>query len=238
MRSVLLSYYVKLTEFLGRALGPNYEVTLHDLTSHDRSIIAIANKHVSGREVGAPLTNVGLKVLKDKSYKDQDYLLNYPGVSVGGRALRSSTFFIKERGELVGMLCINFDDSRYHAVSEDILRLCHPDKFVDTNFQVDESRVDELAALRSPQPERFHSSSGSVAEEAVYRELDQLGLSAARLTPEERTQIIAALEADGIFLLKGAVKPVADALQCSQASVYRYLSQIRRERREGAGRED
>ena len=43
MRSVLLSYYVKLTEFLGRALGPNYEVTLHDLTSHDRSIIAIAN---------------------------------------------------------------------------------------------------------------------------------------------------------------------------------------------------
>ena len=61
----------------------------------------------------------------------------------------------------------------------------------------------------------------------MYRALDRLGLSPLRLTPEERMEIIAGLEADGIFLLKGAVKPVADALQCSQASIYRYLSQIR-----------
>ena len=39
-----------------------------------------------------------------------------------------------------------------------------------------------------------------------------------------------AKEADGFVLMTGAVKPVADALQCSQASIYRYLSQIRRER--------
>ena len=144
--------------------------------------------------------------------------------------LQSTTFFIKQNGKLIGMLCINFDDSRYHAVSEEILRLCHPDKFVDTNFQVDTSRIDELSAIPAPPPERFHSSSGSVAEEAVYRALDRLGLSPLRLTPEERMEIIAGLEADGIFLLKGAVKPVADALQCSQASIYRYLSQIRRDR--------
>ena len=34
---------------------------------------------------------------------------------------------------------------------------------------------------------------------------------------------------EGVFLLKGAVKDVADALECSQASVYRYLSAIRKE---------
>ena len=72
MGSALLSYYVRLTEFLGRALGPDYEVALHDLTDDHCSIIAIANNHVSGREVGAPLTNVGLKVLKDKSYEQTD----------------------------------------------------------------------------------------------------------------------------------------------------------------------
>ena len=42
-------------------------------------------------------------------------------------------------------------------------------------------------------------------------------------------QIIASLESGGIFLLKGAVKDVADALHCSQASVYRYLSQIKKD---------
>ena len=40
--------------------------------------------------------------------------------------------------------------------------------------------------------------------------------------------IIAALEESGIFLLKGAVKDVAAGLGCSQASVYRYLSQVKK----------
>ena len=61
MANPLLQHYIKLTEFLGQALGPDYEVALHDLTDKNRSIIAIANNHVSGREVGAPLTNVALQ---------------------------------------------------------------------------------------------------------------------------------------------------------------------------------
>lgn len=229
MASQLLQQYVKLTEFLGHTLGPDYEVALHDLTDRNRSIVAIANSHVSGRKLGAPLTNTALKILRDKSYESQDYLLHYRGVSADGRVLRSSTFFIKQNGKLLGMLCINFDDSRYHAVSESILHLCHPDQFVDTNFQVDETRISDTP-YALPAVEQFHNSSGGVAEDAVLRELKRLGLSPVRLTPEERLQIIHTLESDGIFLLKGAVKSVADILQCSQASVYRYLSQIRRER--------
>ena len=227
MPSPLLQQYVKLTEFLGRALGPDYEVALHDLTDKNRSIIAIANNHVSGRQVGAPLTNVALKILMDKSYETQDYRLHYRGVSAEGKTLRSSTLFIKQNGKLIGMLCINFDDSRYQAVSEDILRLCHPDSFVDTNFQVDEDRVQGVSTVASA-AESFHNSIDAVAVDAVTRELNQLGVTAARLTPEERVQIISQLETGGIFLLKGAVKDVANALRCSQASVYRYLSQIKK----------
>ena len=51
--NALLQHYVKLTEFLGQALGPDYEVALHDLTDKNRSIIAIANNHVSGAEHSA-----------------------------------------------------------------------------------------------------------------------------------------------------------------------------------------
>ena len=224
----LLRHYVKLTEFLGQALGPDYEVALHDLTDKNHSIIAIANNHVSGREVGAPLTNVALKALMDKSYATQDYRLHYYGVSAEGKTLRSCTFFIKDDDKLIGMLCINFDDRRDQAISSDILRLCHPDSFVMTNFQ-----ASEMLALPHESTheaaESFHNSIGGVAGEAVTRELLQLGLTADRLTAEERLRIIASLEAGGIGLLKGAVKDVADALQCSQASVYRYLSQIRKE---------
>ena len=61
----------------------------------------------------------------------------------------------------------------------------------------------------------------------INRELDRLGVTADRLTSEERLKIITALESNGIFLLKGAVKDVAAGLCCSQASVYRYLSQVK-----------
>ena len=90
--NLILQHYIKLTEFLGKALGPDYEVALHDLTRKDRSIIAIANNYISGREVGAPLTNMSLSILRDKSYEHTDYHLHYYSINVNGKDLRSSTF--------------------------------------------------------------------------------------------------------------------------------------------------
>ena len=227
--NALLQHYVKLTEFLGQALGPDYEVALHDLTDKNRSIIAIANNHVSGREIGAPLTNVALSILRDKSYETSDYRLHYYGVSVNGKDLRSSTMFIKQNGRLIGMLCINFDDSRYRALSNQLMGLCHPDIFVE---DVVIPSIPEPGAASAPPParhalEKFRNSTEAVAIDAINRELERLGVTADRLTSEERLKIINALETNGIFLLKGAVKDVAAGLHCSQASVYRYLSQVK-----------
>jgi len=221
-----MQHYIKLTEFLGQALGPDYEVALHDLTSKDRSIVAIANSHVSGREVGAPLTNMALSILRDKSYETSDYRVHYYGVSVNGKDLRSNTLFIKQNGKLVGMLCINFDDSRYRTLSAQLLGLCHPDMFVSDVMPLDLTGL-ELAPAGRSAPEKFRNSTDAVAVDAINRELERMGVTAERLTSDERLHIITALENDGIFLLKGAVKDVAAGLHCSQASVYRYLSQIK-----------
>lgn len=146
MANPLLQQYIKVTEFLGLTLGPDYEVALHDMTDKNRSIIAIANNHISGRDVGAPLTNVALKILMDKSYEVQDYRLHYCGMSAKGKVLRSSTMFIKQNGKLIGMLCINFDDSKYREASDAILKLCHPDRFVEAHVQIDESQFSDKPA--------------------------------------------------------------------------------------------
>ena len=222
----ILQHYVKLTEFLGHALGPDYEVALHDLTRKDRSIIAIANSRISGREVGAPLTNMALSILRDKSYEHADYHLHYYSVNVNGKDLRSSTFFIKDGSRLIGLLCINFDDSRYRAISDQILGLCHPDLFVADVLTppLPESR-DALPARSSP--EKFRNSVDAVALDAISRELERMGVTPGQLTHSQRLQVIAALESAGIFLLKGAIKSAAAALGCSTASVYRYLSQVK-----------
>ena len=184
MANPLLQHYIKLTEFLGQALGPDYEVALHDMTDKNRSIVAIANNHISGREIGAPLTNVALKILMDKSYETQDYRLHYCGLSAEGKTLRSSTMFIKHNGKLVGMLCINFDDSRYLAASENVLRLCHPDIFIDDHIAPQQAEPGDPFPRAVPATtESFHNSIDAVAGDAVGRELIRLGVTADRSRP-------------------------------------------------------
>lgn len=225
----ILEPYIKLTEFLGLALGPDYEIALHDLTNRKRSIVAIANGHISGRSIGAPLTNMALSVLRDRSYETTDYRLHYRGLSPSGKVLRSNTWFIKHGGRLIGMLCINFDDTRYREAGARLMDLCHPVQF---NAEVMPEVVDrngQLTLQTEPGPEQYRNSTEAVTADAVAHAMELLGVTPERMTAEERQLVIASLEKEGLFLLKGAVKEVAEALCCSQASVYRYLSNLKSE---------
>ena len=223
----ILQGYVKLTEFLGKVLGSDYEIVFHDLTDPNHSIVAIENGHISGREVGAPLTNVALSVLKDKGYENEDYRVNDYGLSASGKQLRSNTLFIKHEGKLIGMLCINFDDSRYKDVVEHVMALAHPQNFLH-NINMKEADLNKKSSsVAAKVTEQYNSSPEGVAEDAINKELESMGLTADRLTAEERMHVIAALEKKGIFLLKGVVKDVAAGLKCSQASIYRYMSQLK-----------
>ena len=94
----MLQQYSVIVQFLGKTLGPDYEIVLHDLNPDHNEIVAIANSHVSGRNIGSPLTNASLKMLIDKAYETDDFLCNYKGVAEDrhGHMLRSSTMFIKD----------------------------------------------------------------------------------------------------------------------------------------------
>ncbi len=227
MTNTLLSQFARLTEFLGRILGPDYEIALHDLSDPDCSLIAISNSHVSGRAIGAPLTETAKKFLLDDSFAISDYRLNYTGFTAGGKTLRSSTLLLRVQGKPVGMLCVNFDDSKFKAVSESILRLCHPDAFVDSNFQFDEVRVLEKA--NGTHAEHFSPAAPAGVAEAIARRLAETGESPATLPPSKRRALIKRLDQEGHFRIKGAVPEAAEALAVSQATVYRLLSQLRQE---------
>ena len=226
MTEQLLLHYTRLVEFLGHVLGPDYEIILHEILPEQSRVAAIANGGISGRDVGAPITNAALRMIMQKQYESNNYIINYTGQLSNGKTLRSSTMFIKDGGKLVGLLCVNFDDSRYRAISDHILKLCHPDLFVtDVLAQPLPESEDDISARSSP--EKFRNSADAVALDAINRELERMGVTPEQLTPEKRLQVIAALEAGGLFLLKGAVKSAAASLHCSPASVYRYITQIK-----------
>ena len=173
----LLQQYMKLTEFLGHALGPDYEVALHDLTNKDRSIIAIANNHISGREIGAPLTNMALSILRDRSYETLGLLSRSITASPPtARTCAPTPCFIKQDGRLIGMLCINFDDSRYRDVSDRILGLCHPDLFVTDVLPQPGTHKAEVRRRTGPHRRNSATPPMPSAVDAINRELDRMGV--------------------------------------------------------------
>ncbi|MDU0477777.1 helix-turn-helix transcriptional regulator [Staphylococcus chromogenes] len=120
----LLDRYIPLVEFLGEAIGPNCELVLHDLDVPDQSIVAIANGHISGRQIGGPVTDFALRFMRQGASSKATSLSGYRAVNSSGRICRSSSYFIRDdEGELRGMLCINVDITEMVNVRDAVDRL-------------------------------------------------------------------------------------------------------------------
>ncbi len=226
MNRAMLKQYTKLVEFLGLVLGPTYEITLHDVHGKNSTIVAIVNGSVSGRDLDSPPTAMALRAVAENA-KDMDYRTNYNGLTSGNRPLRSSTFYIKDKNDdLVGMLCVNFDDSKFQELSSQLFQLIHPDVYMENNIVI---RSDVLESLKEEDTERFGDSMTSAADSVIEEVLSEGNIPVERLSQEEKIRIVAQLERRGIFRLKGAVAHVSKDLPSSPASIYRYLTRVRQE---------
>ena len=184
MTEQMLRQYTVLVEYLGATLGPDYEVVLHEILPETSRVAAIANGTISGRDVGAPITNAALRMIMQKQYETSDYNLNYTGQLANGKTIRSSTMFIKDGGKLVGLLCINFDDSRFHEISDAILKLIHPDDFVHHHYFPVDAPAEQPSASRStrqPVPaEHFQSEHEQPQDGGAVRDGHEVRQRAAR----------------------------------------------------------
>lgn len=227
-RQSILNEYIRLVGFLEKILSSDYELVLNDISNPDASIIAVANGHITNRKVGGPLSTFALKLLYDHSHLQQDWYVNYRGITKNNRSFRSSTYFIKdEDGELVGMLCINYDDSKYAALAQQLVKLGHP-----TGYDI--PNLDHDASLENS--ENFTESIVDIIKAEIDLELSKSGIIFETLSHEQRKtlvqnfhqktriEIVQKLDMRGVFMLKGAVYEVALQLHCSETTVYRYLN--------------
>ena len=120
-----LERYIPLVDFMGKICGKSYEIILHDVSTPERSVIAACNEHLSGRRIGDPMTELAKELLRTGVYKEHDYVANYEGRTRGGKRFVSSTYFIKEKGHLVGLICVNHDVEDILVLSEHLSSLLH-----------------------------------------------------------------------------------------------------------------
>lgn len=208
--------FTKLVDFLGKALGENYEVVLHDISEKGSSIVAITNNHISNRTANSPLTGFALDLLKSGAYKDKDFIVDYKAATKGGKSIQGSTFFIKENDKILGMLCINHDDTAYKDMADQILKLGN----------IHEPKSKTIESFTEAKVEVVEYLSESI-EDIIATIIDPSFLNdKVSIRPEKKQKIINALFEKGIFNIKGAVLQVAEVLNMSEQSVYRYLKKV------------
>lgn len=207
-----LKKYIPLVDFLAEVFGDDAEVVLQDVSDFNNSVISIRNNHISGRKLGAPATNLVLKVMNG-NFTDKNYVTNYRGVSAVGKVVRSSTYFIKDdKNVVVGMLCINID----------IDKLVQLKNHLDGILKLPEEIFEKTT-------ERFSVSAEGLASDSIETILEESGISPERMSQEEKMEVVYKLDKNGVFLVKGSICKVASVLNVSNATIYRYLSKIRRE---------
>lgn len=252
----ILETWKTLVHFLGETLGENYEVLLHDVRAKSPGVIAIANGSISGRKIGAPITDKMLHVIETKTYEKKPYITNYTGAIKTNAFTRSSTMFIKNsKDELIGLLCINFDDSKIKNALQHVLRLVHPASFEITCgrevFQNNSalSAIDKNSATAKTANgksrgksksesantnandenafiENFHSNVDKLIEDMFEKVSLSCNVPIERLHQSERMKLISQLNDFGFFRVKGSAEYASKRLHCSTASIYRYLAKL------------
>ncbi len=225
--------YLPLVDFLAEAFGPSAEIVLHDLRNREHSMIAIRNGHVTGREAGASTaTDFALQLARHGENRGKPYVANYFGQPVGGeKILRSSTFFIRdEESHIIGILGINIDLTQLWAARrtmDRLLTLGTPNVLKDDLLE----KVPPFSPEHSSRSAQPSGSGGDATIEAMVRSvldqvLDGCAVEPSRMTPAEKREVVEELNARGVFLLKGVVTKVAQRLEVSEQTVYRYLKSL------------
>lgn len=205
----ILKSIVPLVNSIAETLGKNCEVVLHEINGNKKSIIAIKNGNITGRSIGSPMLDVGIKALtKDDNV---DNILNYKNKSSDGRILKSSTTFIRdEKEKIIGCLCINIDISQFVLAKNALNELVQTDVNAEVSL------------------EDFDSNSvNDVLVNIVSSTIESTGKPVAYMSKEEKVNVVKKLNEKGAFLIKGAIDYVAKILCVSRYTVYNYLDEIR-----------
>ena len=196
-----------LIKFIAGVIGSHCEIVIHDLSDVSKSIVAIENGHVTGREIGSPATDLALKKIKSIEQGNKEpFSLNYRGRARNGVELRSSTLIIFKNNKPKYMLCLNIDDSNVKNTI-DMLKASIPD------YEVVEA-LDE----------NFYNSIEDVSNSIIEQAQNELNLRVlTRLSLSEKNLFVKTVEKSGLFTIKGNVQKVSKMLDISEQTLYRYL---------------
>ena len=213
---------IPIADFIADVMGESTEVVLHDVQNSRNSICYIRNGQLTGRKVGDGMTDVALGLVRSGRASESDYMANYKGKALEGHQFRCSTFFVKNReDELIGLLCANVSvDGLERAIGT--LSSMLLGGIPDASHRYDQQFPRDLEENLLGNPEEtIHSISRRVIEMS--------GKDASGMSREERLDVLAKINDEGVFLIKGSVQIVAEEMGIPLPTLYKYLKMVRDE---------
>ena len=188
-------------------------MAIHELSRDpDRSIVFIANGHVSWRKVGDGASNVVMEQLRTQDPEPKDHLC-YLTKTPDGKILKSSTVYIRDRkGRVSAILAINYDISRLILMEEALRDLT--------------STGEEVPA----EPERITNVS-DLLDELIQQSVALVGKPAAVMNKEDKVKAIQFLSQSGAFLITKSGDKVAKYFGISKYTLYSYIDTKQEEKR-------
>ena len=225
-RALILSALDTVVPMLGAMVGDHIEVVLHDLTHPERSVLRIANGHVTGRQPGSPVlagpgNDKALAILAEGKALAQPQehvtVFPYPTFARDGRSLVSATAMFRDSlGHTFAALCLNADFHSIEAAQALLARMLPARN--GAKEEVPKVEVLDTEALML-----------DIISSAVRR----YGKPVHKMDKEEKTAAVEMMLERGLFMVRGGVERAAAAVGGTRFTIYNYLHQVKLRRNAG-----
>ena len=210
---MILKQYSLMAKTVASLFGPSCEAVVHSLEMDiEESAIEVINGYITGRSIGAPMTNLALDIVYESRETDKDLFGPYYSMSENGKPLRSVTQIIRgENDRMIGLICFNLD-----------LSVSLYDLMTAYSLRVD--------ALRPAKREVYPRSIQELISHMFQDALEKANVNFPNPSVDRNLFIIEILMERGIFNFKGAADIIAKELGVSRSSIYNYLRNIEEKR--------
>lgn len=211
-----------VVDVIGSIFGRHCEVVLHDMRHPERSVVAIANGHVTGRKIGspliaAPLQDIGIKAIMESANTSSEIIRDYFSRTNDGRTLKSTSIIFRDsKGKPSVGLCINLDLTEFSKASKLLGAICGDPQKAEPRDSGIVPKKDH-----SP-PEDMALTIKGVIDDAISSIPEPIHLA----EKSHKMDALKIMHGRGLFLIKGGIQYAARALGVSRFTIYNYLKEL------------
>ncbi|BBM65040.1 MULTISPECIES: helix-turn-helix transcriptional regulator [Vibrio] len=206
-----LSNYFRVADTVADLIGPYCEVVIHSFESLENSVVKIVNGHHTGRKIGSPITDLGLRMWRAFEKTGEVSPKSYFTNAADGSLLKSTSCILAGPGQKpIGMLCINMNLSYpFPEIVKTLLPQCN----------VSQTLVSET----------FSNNANDVIKQALSAAIVEVEQDATISCKGRNKAIIRCLFDNGVFELKETTTQVSEQLGISRQAVYKFIREFKSE---------